>query len=227
MADVIGNRLKELLKLKRMSQAEVANAIGVTQPTIGRLIDGTTKETGKLLELAIHLETTPEYLVGWSDEIGPEARLNDRQQPFKGAAFKTKPDTVDLQEFDLAYGLGASFIHDVPVTGEARTFSRGWLRHFTESPFDKLFWARGIGDSMTPTIQDADVVLIDTAQRTPRIWDKLWAVEMGGMGMIKRLRPTKDANGMRLLSDAGQPEETAYDGEMNVIGRVVAIVRKV
>ncbi|MCB2051793.1 MAG: helix-turn-helix transcriptional regulator, partial [Novosphingobium sp.] len=79
----------------------------------------------------------------------------------------------------------------------------------------------------TPTIQDADVILIDTAQRTPRIWDKLWAMEMGGMGMIKRLRPTKDGQGIRLLSDGGLPEEIAFDGEMTIVGRVVAIVRKV
>lgn len=81
---------------------------------------------------------------------------------------------------------------------------------------------------MTPTIQDADVVLIDTHQRTPMIWDKLWAVEVGGLGAIKRLRPTRDGSGMRLLSsNPDVPEEVCYDEELSVIGRVVAIVRKV
>jgi phage repressor protein C with HTH and peptisase S24 domain len=45
--------------------------------------------------------------------------------------------------------------------------------------------------------------------------------------MIKSLRPSKDG-GMRLVSvNPDFRDEIAYDGEMNVIGRVVAIVRKV
>jgi phage repressor protein C with HTH and peptisase S24 domain len=80
---------------------------------------------------------------------------------------------------------------------------------------------------MMPTILDSDVVLIDTSQKTPRLWDQLWAVDMGGMGMIKRLRPTKDGTGMVLVSsNPDVPDETAYDGEMNIVGRVVAIMRK-
>jgi len=71
------------------------------------------------------------------------------------------------------------------------------------------------------------VVLIDGANRTPRQWDKIWAVEVGGLGAIKRLRPTKDGKGIRMLSDGGQPEEVCYDDELTVIGRVCAIVRKV
>ena len=179
------------------------------------------------------MKTTPEYLVGWSDAAesedgdgdGDGAQLADRQGVFH-ALPPEKADTVELPEFDLAYGLGASYIHDVPVSGKPMVFSRAWIRHFTDSSFDKLYWAHGIGDSMSPTIQDADVVLIDTAQQTPRIWDKLWALEVGGLGMIKRLRPTKDGSGMRLLSDGGMPEEVVFDEEMQVIGRVVAIVRK-
>ena len=43
---------------------------------------------------------------------------------------------------------------------------------------------------------------------------------------IKALRPGKDG-AMRIISiNPDWPEEVAYDGEMNVIGRVVAIVRK-
>lgn len=50
---------------------------------------------------------------------------------------------------------------------------------------------------------------------------------MHGMGMIKALRPSKDG-GMRMISiNADFPEEVAYDCEINVIGGVGAIVRKV
>ena len=226
MAEIIGSRLEQLIADRDTNQSALARIIGVSQPSIGRLISGETRESGKLLELARALATTPEYLVGETDdpELGGVA---EKRLAWRGPD-KPNPDLVELNEFDLAYGLGASYIHDVPVTGKLRSFSREWVRQFTDSPMTDLFWARGLGDSMTPTIQDADVVLVDTGQRTPMMWDKLWAVEVGGMGMIKRLRPTKDGGGMRLLSsNTDVPEEVVYDGEMNVIGRVVAIVRKV
>lgn len=226
MAELRSERIAELIRSKGLNQSEVARRVGISQPSIGRLISGETRESGKLLELARALETTPEYLVGATDDPNIDA-VGEKRLAFRGAEPQAA-DTVELEEFDVSYGLGASYIHDTPVTGRRRVFSRAWIRNFTESPFEYLFWGTGVGDSMTPTIQDADVVLIDTFDRTPRFMDKLWAIEYGGLGAIKRLRPTADGTGMRLLSSAPDvPEETAYDGELTIIGRVVAVVRKV
>lgn len=221
-----GDRLDQLMKEKGLSQSELARRIGVSQATIWKLINEPSQGSKHTHRIAGELGTSSEYLMDDSEDASAGG-MADRRHEFRGAEPKVPADTVELLEYDLAYGLGASFIHDEVHAGKKMTFSRAWIRHFTDSPFDTLYWAAGIGDSMTPTIQDADVVLIDTAQRTPRVWDKLWALEVGGMGMIKRLRPTKDGGGVRLLSDAGLPEEVVFDGEMQVIGRVVAIVRKV
>jgi len=222
---IIGERIETLLNERGWSQAELARRVGVSQQTIWKLISGGSRQSKYLVPIARALRTTPEYLMGETDDPASN-KVGEAQQTWNGPPAE-KSDVVELPQFDLAYGMGSSFIHDVPVTGVSRSFSRAWLRQFTESPIRNLFWASGIGDSMMPTIQDADVVLVDTAIRTPEMWDKIWALEMGGMGMIKRLRPTKDGTGIRLLSDGGQPEEIAYDGEMNVIGRVVAIARKI
>jgi phage repressor protein C with HTH and peptisase S24 domain len=221
-----GDRLKALIDKAGISQSELARRTGVSQTAIWKLINEPGQGSKHTHRIAAELGTTSEYLMGEIEDSTVPGAVADRRLAFRAAVPEPAPDTVELPEFDLAYGLGASYIHDSPVSGKSMVFSRAWIRHFTDSPFEMLYWAHGIGDSMTPTIQDADVVLIDTAQRTPRIWDKLWALEVGGLGMIKRLRPTKDGAGMRLLSDGGQPEEVVYDEEMQVIGRVVAIVRK-
>ncbi|WP_230189317.1 S24 family peptidase [Sphingobium sp. CECT 9361] len=135
-------------------------------------------------------------------------------------------DTADVQEMDLAYGMGGGTYLDVPVKSTPLTFSRKWLRMFTEAPPEKIFVARGMGDSMMPTILDADIVLIDTSDNRVMAGDKIWAVAYGQTGLIKRLRPMPDGS-VKILSDnPSVPSETAYDGELNVVGRVVAIVRK-
>lgn len=228
MAEIRGDRLAHLIEDRRTSQSKVAKQIGVSQPTIGRLISGETRETGKLLELAFALDTNPGYLVGTNDDPSRIESVSDRQQGFRGFPSQAQSsDTIELQEFDVSYGLGGSYIHEGSVSSRQRTFSRSWIRQFTASPFESLFWATGNGPSMMPAILDSDILLIDTEQKTPRMWDQFWALDMHGLGMIKALRPGRDG-AMRILSiNPDFPEETAYDGEMNVVGRVVAIVRKV
>lgn len=139
---------------------------------------------------------------------------------------ETPEDAVDVQEWNFAYGMGGGTYLDLPVTGQLHQFSRSWLRQFTHAPPNKIFLARGTGDSMMPTILDADIVLIDTSQNEVRTGDRIWAVAYGQTGLIKRLRPMPDGS-VKILSDnPAVPPETAYDGELTVIGRVVAVVRK-
>lgn len=142
-------------------------------------------------------------------------------------AMPTPPqfDVVPVREIDLSFGMGSTYL-DVPVTEEAHYFPRAWLRRYTRSAPDKLFFAQGIGDSMEPTLHDSDLLLIDTAQRQLNSADRIWVVTYADCGMIKRLRPVP-GGGVEVLSDKKEvPAFTAYDGELEIIGRVVAVQRK-
>lgn len=210
-----------------ISQSELARRVEVSPTTIWKLAKEPSQGSKHMHKIARELGTTSEYLMGETDErVAPatgETRLVYRSQPVD----QEKSDTVELAEFNVSYGMGGSYIHDADVRSRLRTFSRAWIRQFSDSPFDHLFWATSNGISMMPAILDHDILLIDTMQKTPRMWDQFWAIDMHGMGMIKALRPAKDG-AMRILSiNPDWPEEIAHDGEMNVIGRVVAIVRKV
>src|SRR3546814_19954703 len=57
---------------------------------------------------------------------------------------------------------GGSIFNDYRRTGFV-PFHRAWLRSFARGRLQDLFVARGEGDSMTPTLLDGDIVLIDTA----------------------------------------------------------------
>lgn len=154
-----------------------------------------------------------------------ETRLPYRPQepvPKFGGPF---PDLAPVREIDLSYGMGATYL-DVPITEEIHHFPRAWLRRYTRSAPDKLFFAQGIGDSMEPTLHDSDLLLIDTEQRTLNSADRIWVVTYADCGMIKRLRPVP-GGGVEVMSDKKEvPPFTAYDGELEIIGRIVAVQRK-
>jgi transcriptional regulator with XRE-family HTH domain len=150
---------------------------------------------------------------------------SDKRLAFKGAPLERDPDLVELDQVDLRYGMGGSYL-DGPDVASKRAFSRALLRHLTPVPPENLFWALGDGDSMEPTIRSGDLILIDRSQQAPRMGDGIWAVAWGDIGMIKRLRPLPDGS-VEIHSDNPLiPPAKAVDGELHVIGRVVAVVRR-
>ena len=223
MWEISPDNLLAAMQRAGINQSQLAQAVGVKQPSIGRLLSGETKTTRALERIAEALGTTVAYLKGVEDEPAELGEVK-AAKPLD----RSEDDTVEIVEFDLAYGMGAAYIHDEHRSSKMRKFSLGFVRHFSRSPINQLMFAHGIGDSMMPVIHDSDYLLIDTSQQAPRMADQIWAVQLGGMGMIKRLRPTKDGMGIQLISENKDlPIEIAYDGEMQIVGRVVAIIKKV
>lgn len=215
---VVGQRIESLLAENGWSQAELARRVGVSQQTVWKLISGHSQGSRHLHAIARALATTPEYLSGETDDPAPPMRIEQARQT-------ADDNLVPVQEIDLKFGMGETAL-DIPVTTAVRRFDRAWLRQFTAAAPHELFFAQGIGDSMMPTLLNSDILLIDTSQKSMKIADQIWAVAMHGNGMIKRLRMGKE--GVRILSDnPNVPDDTAYDGELFLIGRVVAIVRKI
>lgn len=91
--------------------------------------------------------------------------------------------------------------------------------------FADLFAARGSDDSMTPTLLDGDIVLIDTSQKRIDQQDRIWALSYGDLGMIKRVRRLPGGS-YRVMSDnASVSPIEATDEEIHVVGRVTWIGR--
>lgn len=142
-----------------------------------------------------------------------------------GANSGSALDLVSINEIDLAYGLGGTY-SDFPIETQVLHFPRTWLESITRTPPSQLTFARGRGDSMQPTIQDGDIVLIDHSVRTVREQDAVWALTVGDVAMIKRLRVRGEV--VHILSDNDRvPSDEAHHEEINVVGRIVFIGRKI
>lgn len=174
-------------------------------------------------DLARVLNTNVEALMA----TGPSQRVADRQMEYRGQPREPADDQVDVAVSDVAYGLGGAFVDDASVTTTVERFPRAFIRQFTKGPFNRLYFATGIGDSMEPTIHHSDLVLIDRSQEMLRVSDQLWALHAGSIAMIKRIRVMPDG-AVLLVSD--NPDVSDYqlgENELHLIGRVVAVVKRV
>lgn len=177
-----------------------------------------------LLEIARALGTTAEYLTGETDDPGSSS-LADSRLSWGAAPAMHDPDTVEISQIDLRYGLGGTFV-DGPVADHKRQFSRAWLRQFSHAAPEYLVWALGDGDSMEPTIRDGEVMLIDRSRDTLNMRDSIWACAVGNVGMVKRLRPLPDGTVLIMSDNKSVPDDTAVHDELHLVGRVVAVVRR-
>lgn len=133
-------------------------------------------------------------------------------------------DLVPIAEIDQDYGLGGTFA-DGHVEVQIHHFPRAWVESITPSPASMLTIARGKGDSMDPTIRDRDMVIIDRSRRKIDEADAIWALTVGDIGMIKRLRLRGSMVVIQSDNDRVS-DETVHADEINIVGRIVFIGRR-
>ena len=218
----MGERIAERLSLLGISQAELARRVKIAQPTINALIKGNATGSKHLHKIASELETSPAYLCGETDDPAPVAP--------RMSAVTALADELDLAmvpQIDIGYSMGGGTVVEQFEQTGIIPFSRTWLRSMMNGVIGDLFVARGDGDSMEPTLKDGDIVLIDTSQKAIRSQDRIWAVSYGDLGMIKRVRRTPGGTYMLLSDNPAVSPVECIDGEMNVIGRVIWIGRRI
>ena len=215
-------RLKRLMAERNLSQQALADLVGVKQPTINRLINGGQSGSKHLHRVAAALRTTPAYLTG--EAADPDEGAEDFAIPLNSP----QDDRImEIAVVDLAYGMGGTYLDDVDPNARSEPFPQSFIRRYTKARAEDLFVADGLGDSMAPTIGSNDQMIIDRSIDSVRIADQIWAFSFGGVGMVKRLRPRPDGSIAILSDNPAVPEDRAVDDELFLIGRVVAVVRKV
>lgn len=223
LSDALGLRIKTARKARGLNQKDFASLGGVGLTTQQQYEAGrTAPSTEYFFRLAEHGIEIPIFEPQDSFDRSGAAITEQIRQAIGGS---DQDDLVEVAEVDLAYGLGAAF-DDSPIDVVTHRFPRSWIEGITQTPPSLLYVARGRGDSMQPTIQDGDMVLIDRSQRTIREQDAIWALTIGQFAMIKRVR----ARGERiaLLSDNDRvPPDEVFHEEINVVGRVIFIGRRV
>jgi phage repressor protein C with HTH and peptisase S24 domain len=102
-------------------------------------------------------------------------------------------------------------------------FRHDWVRAAFGIEPDDLVLETAVGESMLPTIQDGDLLLVDTTDRTFSSFG-VYVLEIHGERLVKRVQRKLDGS-LVLISDnnAYQPDQVTGEllNSITVIGRVV------
>lgn len=208
--------IRDLVNHVGTNPASVAKKAGVAVTTINRPFNGSaTTRLGRTVLEKLR-KTFPDY-PGWVEQSSPRE---------SSEILGEDDDLVDVAVSDIAYGLGGSYVDDHAAQVTIERFPRSFIRQFSKGPIDRLYFAAGIGDSMEPTIHSSDLVLVDRSQDMLRVSDQVWAAAVGEISMVKRVRVLAGGDVLLVSDKPGVSDYLVAQGELQLIGRVVAVVKK-
>lgn len=246
MEDNDGKRLKQWRKNSNISQKELGSLLGRSQSYIGdiesgraglsrdllaRLLEKTNVNAGFLLTGVGNMDME-EFERGFvaggnADHIDPP----NYARPLSGDFASGNEEFNLIHRFDIGLSGGARLIPVENAEADHIAVTRSWLRKHNLTA-DLCVLVKVSGDSMSPTIPDDSLVLVDISDmRSTR--EGIYAFRRGGEAFIKRLVPvgvTEDdkPGALVIVSDNPSiaPETISGEGlaDIRIVGRVKCVI---
>lgn len=217
MSTEFGKRLKQARMHAGMTQVAASQATGISQSTISTAeregySSTDTAVYAKTYGVDAHWLATGEGSMVAADESNETGVLGDADIL-----------RVPLLANSGSMGPGDDEMADDVIVGSL-ALSADWVqRHVRPSAIGALRFIHGYGDSMAPTFQDGDVLLVDTQQRDPGSIDGVYVLRAHGRLFVKRVR--RNLGGQLEVSSDNPTVKTVdiLDGgtDVSVAGRVI------
>lgn len=214
----IGTRIKEARIEKDLTQKQLAAKVGIKQPTLSELERGDSAGTTMVASFAAALGVNALWL-----ETGKGEKHAPQELKKVIAVDEDDKSFIQIRKVKLRLSAGITgFLPDQDVGDDSSiSIPRKWIEAkglFAEN----LLAVKVRGESMSPSLNEGDTVVINTADIKPSD-GIVFAVNYEGEAVIKRL--SRDAGEWWLISD--NPDQRKYHrkicrgNECIIIGRVV------
>jgi len=223
------DRLKQLIATSSKSDAAFARECGIANSTIASWFSGTSPSMVALSRIAESKGVSLDWLITGRGEMmhtagaDPElARLLTMID--KGAekiVAETKADFTLVPRLSVEVSAGSGAVNHTEEPAQMLAFRAEWLHRLGVSAAT----ARALtvrGDSMVPTLQHGDIILVDTA--IERVFDAgIYVVGVDDRVLVKRIQPRLDGS-LSLISEnpVYSPEEipAGMSDKLRILGRV-------
>jgi phage repressor protein C with HTH and peptisase S24 domain len=230
-----GGRLRKKREELGLSQEELANKTGVSRNTIMKFEKGSLPQGENLVALCRALQVSADWLLfGLGEAYGADGPgvvtdhgLGDPEGlPRLPEAGRPEGDLyalVPLAEARLSAG-GGAFVPSEKAS-KFLAFRRDWLGAYATSPSQAILMSVQ-GESMSPTIMDGDLVMMDVGRRLVHDGG-IYAIGLGDAISIKRLELLVGGR-VRVISDNRQeyPPYEVDQAELRILGRIIWYARE-
>lgn len=233
----IAERLQEERKRLGLTQEVLAKQISSTKRSVINWEGGTASPSGEVLSRYAQAGADVLYVLTGS-RVKNEVTLGQYAKP--GPHTHAIPDPgpksygnadeyVYVAKYDLHASAGnGAVIHDESVVDHL-AFKRNWITRTLGLDPKSLALIDVAGDSMSPTINDGDLILLDTRPEHVRA-EGIYVINLAGALLVKRLR-MRLSGVVDVVSDNERYGTETISGEqlasLQIVGRVVWQGRRV
>lgn len=219
----VRERLNRIIRDRGYAYQEVSEAIGrnssYIQQFIKRGVPQTLKESDRRA-LSAFLDVADWELGGPRPSENGEARVDTAKADKRGITL--------VPYYALGASAGAGSLVDEEIPEKYLPFRREWIRDVTSATIDQLAVIEVRGDSMHPTLNDGDQILIELSD-APELRDGIFVFRQNGTLQVKRVTIQPGAKTISIKSD--NPLYDSWDdispSQLDVVGRVIWVGRKV
>jgi phage repressor protein C with HTH and peptisase S24 domain len=211
-----------LAKLSKVPRRTLGNYLaGRNEPKRPQLVDLARASNVSVQWLA--LGTGPMELVDRGQTTDDSGGMRELAPDFSDFRADLAPRFTQLPRYDVEASAGAgAAVHSEQIV-DFLAFDTDWLKRVMRVDPKRLALITALGDSMTPTIRDGDLLLLDLS--VDRVRDNaIYALRIGDALVVKRVQRRLDG-GMRIISDnqVYPPDEVSSRDatELQIVGRVV------
>lgn len=220
----VGNLIA--LKVKYGSIQKLADALGRSHGQVSQWINraknsATGEPRGMKSDTARWIESTLNLQKNWLDTNHMSINI---ELPNLEVESTLNISTLNIPMLDVYASMGDGYDNHTENVLEVLKVKTHWIERTLrpKSAFDHLRFIHAIGDSMYPTFNDGDILLIDTGE-TSVTADKIYVLEVHNRLFIKRVRQRIDGT-FEISSD--NPSIKTVDilngeHEVNIKGRVI------
>lgn len=194
--DTLPERLKYARELLDLSQQEVADAVGMKQPSYYQLESGKTKRSRYIHDIAKVLKVDVDWLLSGKGEFIQTSANNDvldtgavKNSSYIIIGGHTDYPLVDIQYLDIKASCGNGYINIEHPDSHTQAFTVEFLRD-NDLPIDGkgLVLMHACSDSMGYTIPHGTLMLVNTNEREYDnfINNKIYVFNADGEMMCKR-----------------------------------------
>lgn len=223
----IHERIRKIRTEASLTILELSKLIGVPDRSISNYERGERKPSVEYLSfLAEKLDANPEWLM-----LGRGNMFIDKSKVKEGGKLPddlTPNDFLFIPMIDLKAAAGGGVIVDTEKVKDFIAFTKDWLFKTVTAPVNELVMFLTKGDSMSPTINDGDMLLVDKSDTVLKS-EGIYVIRMDDSLIVKRVQKLPDKKA-EIISDNSVYKPFVIDltdETISVIGKVVWFGRQI